>query len=354
MAIQVRPFGKTPEGLQAEIFTLSNPGGVSVEITNFGGAIVRLCVPDKSGRLSDVALGYDTLEGYRTRGGYLGALIGRHANRIENARFKLNGREYLLNKNDGKNHLHGGFKGFDKVLWHPEIVSHDGREGLKLQNLSPDGEENYPGNLQVTVVYSLTSFNELIIDYCAVSDKDTVVNLTNHAYFNLKGHQNGNILGHQVLIHAKQFTAINEEGVPTGEIRGVNGTPMDFTQLTAIGKNIDAQDEQIIFGKGYDHNWVLKTGGRLAEKAAEIYEPESGRVMEVYTTKPGVQFYTGNFLDGTNIGKGGAVYNRRSGFCLETQYFPNALKHKNFPSPVLKAGEDYRHTTIYKFSARQD
>lgn len=354
MTIYARPFGKTPEGRQAEIFTLSNPDGLSAEITNLGGALVRLCVPGKSGRLSDVVLGYDTLEGYRTMGGYMGAVIGRHANRIEDARFTLNGREYLLCKNDGKNHLHGGLKGFDKVLWQPEIIILDGQESLRLRYFSPDGEENYPGNLRATVVYSFTPRNELVIEYFAVCDQDTVVNLTNHAYFNLKGHQTGGILQHLVFINADQFTAIDKEGVPTGEIRDVKGTPMDFTHVKAIGENIEADDEQIIFGKGYDHNFILKTGGKLTKTAVAVYEPESGRVMEVYTTKPGVQFYTGNFLNGANKGKGGAVYHRRSGFCLEAQYFPNALKHKNFPSPILKAGEEYRHTTVYKFSVKSD
>jgi len=232
------------------------------------------------------------------------------------------------------------------------VIETDGKEGLQLTYLSRDGEENYPGNLKVKVTYILNEDNGLEIHYHAVSDKDTVVNLTNHAYFNLSGHNAGSISGHEVMINADKFTVIDNTGIPTGEIRGVQGTPMDFRTLKPIGPGFDSDDEQIKCGKGYDHNWVLKVSGKEPEKAAELYDPASGRVMEVYTTKPGIQFYSGNFLDGRGFGKGGAVYEKRSGLCLETQYFPNAMKHKHFPSPVLKAGEEYRHTTIYKFSVR--
>lgn len=353
MRIDRRPFDKTPDGKEVDIFALSNPNGTTVEITNFGGTIVTLSVPDRNGKLDDVTLGYDTLDGYLKKGGYFGALIGRHANRIEDSRFEINGIEYQLARNDGKNHLHGGLKGFDKVVWQAEIILKDGQQSLQLTYRSVDGEENYPGNLDVKVNYTLTTDNELIIEYFAVSDRDTVVNLTNHAYFNLKGHASGDVLQHELYINADRYTVINDEGIPTGEIRDVKGTPMDFTQLTPIGQGLSDNDEQLICGKGYDHNWILNVSGNSPEKAAELYEPDSGRVMEVYTTKPGIQFYSGNFLDGTKIGKGGAVYNKRNGLCLETQYFPNALKHRHFPSPILKAGEQYKHTTIFKFSTRE-
>jgi len=350
MSIEKRSYGKTVDGSKVDIFTLSNSNNLAVEITNFGGTIVTLNIPDKNGKFDDVTLGYATLDGYFKKGTYFGALIGRHANRIENAIFELNGIEYQLAKNDGKNHLHGGLRGFDKVVWQAEIISKYGQQSLQLTYRSVDGEDNYPGNLDVKVIYALTENNELIIEYSAQSDKDTVVNLTNHAYFNLKGHAAGDILKHELRINADKITLINDEGIPTGEISDVKNTPMDFTQLTPIGRNLLSNDEQITCGKGYDHNWILNVSGNGPEKAAELYEPESGRFMEVFTTKPGIQFYSGNFLDGSDIGKGGAVYNKWSGLCLETQFFPNALKHKQFPSPILKAGDKYRHVTVYKFS----
>ncbi len=350
MSITKRYYGKAIDESDADIFTLTNTKKMSVEITNFGGTIVRLNVPDRNGKVEDITLGYGTLEGYFKKGTYFGALIGRHANRIEAARFELNGIEYHLAENDGENHLHGGLKGFDKVVWQAEIISDNCSQALQLTYRSADGENNYPGNLDVKVLYTLTEENELIIDYYAQTDKDTVVNLTNHAYFNLRGHSSENILEHQLKIYADKFTVINNKGIPNGEICDVRGTPMDFTELTPIGRNINSKHEQIICGKGYDHNWILNVSGKSTEKAAKLYEAESGRVMEVFTTKPGIQFYSGNFLDGSDIGKDGAVYNKRSGLCLETQYFPNALKYKHFPSPILKAGEGYRHTTVYKFS----
>lgn len=352
MSIVKRPFGLSMDGREADIFTLANNNGISVEITNFGGTIVALNVPGKNGKTEDVTLGYETIDGYFKKGTYFGAIIGRHANRIEDAGFELNGVYYQLARNDGKNHLHGGLKGFDKVVWNAEIIDRDRQQALQLTYRSVDGEDNYPGNLDVKVIYTLTENNELVIDYFAETDKDTVVNLTNHAYFNLKGHSSGDILNHQLKINADRYTLINDEGIPTGEISDVKGTPFDFTSLTTVGLNIHSSHEQIISGKGYDHNWILKVSGNTPEKAAELYEPESGRFMEVFTTKPGVQFYSGNFLNGSEIGKGGVKYDKWAGLCLETQYFPNALKHKNFPSPVLKTGEEYKHTTIYKFSLK--
>lgn len=353
MGITTRVFGTTPEGKEVHIYKLTNSAGMFVEIASVGGVIVTLSVPDRNKRIDDVTLGYDSLTDYLRKGPYFGALIGRHGNRIENASFELNGVEYKLAKNDGNNHLHGGVIGFDKKVWDAEIVSAKyGGEALRLTYRSKDGEEGYPGNLDVKVTYSLTDENALVIDYEAVTDKDTVVNMTNHAYFNLAGHSSGDITKHEMMIVADHFTPVNKEVVPTGEIRAVAGTPFDFTRLTAVGPGLLSSDEQIANGGGYDHNWVLKVSGTKPEKAAEVYEPVTGRVMEVFTTKPGVQFYSGNFLNGSDVGKGGAVYGKHSGLCLETQYFPNAMKHTHFPSPILRAGETYKHTTIYKFGVR--
>lgn len=348
MSISREFFGKTADGREAYIFTLANDKQMTARITNYGGVVVSLMVPDRNSKLEDVVLGFDELESYFNCP-YLGAIIGRHGNRIEDAVFEINGVEYHVARNDGNNHLHGGDTGFDKVLWDAEIVQMEGAESLKLTYLSADGEENYPGNLKVEVTYMLTKDNALSIEYFAVTDKDTPVNLTNHSYFNLSGHSAGDVKWHKLMMDADSFTVINNECIPTGEIRAVKGTPMDFTSLTPIGIGLESNDEQIVCGKGYDHNWVLNVSGEKPEKAAVAVDEGSGRIMEVYTTKPGVQFYSGNFLEGTRTGKGGAVYSKWSGFCLETQFFPNALKHKHFPSPVLKAGEEYRHTTIYKF-----
>lgn len=352
MGITKRLFGKTADGAEVHVFTLENVNGITAEIINFGGILRSLLVPDRKGSFEDVVLGFDEISSYERKGPYFGALIGRHANRIENACFKLNGVEYKLNKNDGDNHLHGGIKGFDKVVWQAEIDVQDENEVLKLGYMSKDKEEGYPGNLKVQVTYKLTDNNELVIDYFAVGDQDTLVNLTNHSYFNLAGHSSGNILKHKLKLNADKITANDKYSIPTGEIREIKNSPMDFTELTVIGDEINSEYDQIVFGIGYDHNWILNTSGKYSEKAAEVYEENSGRVMEVFTTKPGIQFYSGNFLDGTDIGKGGVPYERRNGFCLETQYFPNGINNKNFPSPILKVGEEYKHTTVYKFSTR--
>lgn len=349
MGITKRFFGNTLEGEAVDIFTLTNSKGMAAEITNYGGTVVSLKVPDKSGKIDDVVLGFDELKGYLSKDNpYFGAIIGRHANRIGDASFEINGIEYKVTKNEGENQLHGGLKGFDKVVWNAEAVNKNGNECLELNLLSKDGEEGYPGNLKVKVTYTLTEENELRIDYFAVTDKDTVVNLTNHSYFNLSGHDSGDILGHKVMINADKFTAADKYSLPTGEIRDVKGTPMDFTTLSTVGKNIESGYDQIVFGNGYDHNWILNSHGNLSEKAAEVYDDKSGRVMEVYTTNPGVQFYTANFVNGV-IGKVGASYGKRNALCLETQYFPNSLKNKHFASPILRAGQEYKHTTIYKF-----
>ncbi len=349
MSIEKNYFGTLPDGTTVDIFKLKNSKNMVVEIINFGGIIVSIQVPDKNESIDDVALGYRQLDNYINNDGYIGALIGRHANRIENAQFELNGKLYDLVKNDGRNHLHGGSVGLHNVVWKAEIINDGEGDKLELTHTSPDGEENYPGTLNVKVEYSLTEENELKIEYFAVSDKDTVVNLTNHAYFNLAGHASGDVLKHHMYINADFFTPVNNECLPTGEIKSVKNTPMDFSEFKVIAEGINSSDEQIICGKGYDHNWVLNTNGDLKKVAAELYDPQSGRVMQVFTTKPGIQFYSGNFLNDNLIGKDNAVYRKRAGLCLETQFFPNAMKHKHFPSPVLKAGEEYHYITIYKF-----
>ena len=338
-------FGTTSEGVEVHLFTIENSNGMKAEIINYGGIIVSLYVPGKDGKFTDVVLGCGNLENYN-KSPYFGAIVGRHANRIENAAFELNGKEYKLAKNDGNNHLHGGIRGFDKVGW--DVAEHSNNT-LKLHYLSVDGEEGYPGNLDVTVTYTITDDNGLLIDYKAKTDSDTVVNLTNHSYFNLSGHSSGNILKHQLKINADKFTVNNAECIPTGEIISVEGTPLDFRELKLIEPGIKSDDIHIKCGGGYDHNFVLKVSGKEPEFAAELFDPSSGRRMKVYTTKPGVQFYSGNKLSDQLIGKGGVRYSRWSGLCLETQFFPYATKHKHFPSPVLKAGELYHHITMYKF-----
>ena len=351
MSITKRFYGNTAAGVPVDIFTLKNSKGVSAEITNFGGIVVSLMVPDKNGKVKDVVLGFDSLADYEKKGPYLGAAIGRYANRIGGASFGLNGVEYKVDKNEGENHLHGGFVGYDKVVWAAEIVNNNGTEALELSYRSGDGEGGFPGNLDVKVIYTVTEDNELVMDYYAVPDKDTVVNLTNHSYFNLSGHASGKILDHKLMMKADKFTPTDSASIPTGEIVEVKGTPMDFTTMKTIGQDINEDYQQLIFAKGYDHNWVLNTNGSLKEKAAEVIDEKSGRVMEVYTTKPGVQLYTGNFLAQSEVkGKGGIVYSKNAALCLETQYFPDSPNKKNFPSAVLKAGEEYKHTTIYKFS----
>lgn len=332
-----------------DIYTLTNSNGMKVKIANFGGIVISIFVPDKDGNYEDVVLGYDRLQDYYENKPFFGAIIGRHANRIEDSCFEISGVEYHVEKNEGENHLHGGTKGFHKVIWDAKIVKKDDNECLQLTYISKDGEENYPGNLTVTVTYSLTYDNALKIDYNAVSDKDTVINLTNHTYFNLSGHGAGDITNHHLKIYADKFTPINEECLPTGEISEVKGTPLDFTSRKPIGSGISSDDIQIKYGEGYDHNYILNVSEEKLKLAAEVYDPESGRFMEVHTTKPGIQFYSGNHLVDVGAGKGNIQYKRCGGLCLETQYFPNSLKHKHFPSPVFSAGQEYKHTTIYKF-----
>ena len=347
--MQKQSFGKTEDGQQTDLYILTNKHGMEVAITNYGGTVVTLKVPDRNGRIEDVVLGYDKLDDYAAGKAYFGATVGRYANRISHAKFTLDGATYTLPKNDGDNHLHGSF---NKRVWTAKDVSSRGEQALELTYLSKDGEEGFPGNLSVEVVYTLTDQNELKIDYSATTDKDTVLNLTNHCYFNLAGQGNGDILQHQLMIRADRFTPVDAALIPTGELRNVKGTPFDFTTANVIGARIDQDDQELKLGRGYDHNWVLNNGtaGSLF-LAAQAYEPHSGRLLEVSTTEPGLQFYTGNFLDGIH-GKQGKVYNRRYAFCLETQHFPDSPNHPDFPSTVLKPGQPFQSTTVYKFSTK--
>lgn len=349
--IQKHCFGKTAEGKSIDIYTLMNKNGVKVKIITYGARVVSLKVPDRSGKLEDVVLGYDDLKSYEQDAFYMGCIVGRFANRIANGRFTLGGATYKLAQNNNGNHLHGGIRGFDKVVWTATGEEVAGGVRLKLTYLSRDMEEGYPGNLAVTVMYTLTNSDELKIQYDATIDKETVVNLTNHAYFNLAGAGNGNVLKHELKINANRFLPTDRTSIPTGELRSVKGTPFDFTQPTSIGARIGDANEQLVFGNGYDHTFVLnKPDGRLAF-AIEVYEPTSGRVIQVHTTEPGVQFYSGNFLKDVK-GKAGKIYRRRDGFCLEAQHFPDSPNKPAFPSTALKPGERYTQTTVYKFSAR--
>ena len=351
-ALTAERFGSVG-GKEVSLYTLTNRNGAEARITNYGGIVLSLRVPDRAGRLDDVVLGYDGVGDYV--GGnpkYMGAIIGRFGNRIARGRFSLNGVEYKLATNSGENHLHGGVRGFDKVVWDARALKVRGGAALELSYLSRDGEEQYPGNLRARVVYTLTDKDELKIDYSATTDRDTVVNLTHHSYFNLAGQGNGDVLDHRLTINAARFTPVDANLIPTGELRGVRGTPLDFTRPTAIGARIDEDDEQLRRGNGYDHNWVLDGRAGSLRRAAEVSEPTTGRVMEVWTTEPGVQFYTGNYLDDAKPGKGGKTYKPRHGFCLETQHFPDSPNKPSFPTAVLRKGATYRSTTVYKFSAR--
>ncbi len=345
MEIRREHFGKTSDGREIHLFTLTNDRGMEVKIINYGGIITSLKVPDRKENVADVVLGHDTLEGYENRSRYFGALIGRHANRIARGRFSINGTSYALAQNNGPNHLHGGQKGFDKVAWESKEI--DGN-GLELSYLSADGEEGYPGNLQVRVTYILGTNNELRIEYFAATDQNTIVNLTNHSYFNLAG--GGTILDHELLIDADAFTPIRSGLIPAGEIRNVKGTPMDFTRPTSIGARINDDYEQLTLAGGYDHNYVLRSAEGSLARAATVYEPIAGRVLDVFTTQPGMQFYSGNFLDGSIVGKNSQAYIKHSGCCFETQHFPDSPNQPSFPSTILQPGEEYRHTTIWKFS----
>ncbi|MGH9397614.1 MAG: aldose epimerase family protein [Terriglobia bacterium] len=331
------------------LYTLTNSAGMRVGITNYGARIVSILAPDRRGNTADVAIGFDELDRYLSKNPYFGAIVGRYGNRIAKGKFILNGVEYSLPTNGGPNSLHGGTEGFDKRFWTAQEPRPD-HPSVELSYFSPDGEESYPGDLSVKVAYTLTDDSGLRIEYTAATDKDTVINLTNHTYFNLAGEGNGSILGQEMMLNASQFTPIDASLIPTGELRRVEGTPLDFRKPIAIGQRIEEDDPQLKFATWYDHNYVLDRGGPGLALAARAFDPDSGRVLEVLTTQPGVQFYTGNFLDGTISGKGGKAYTRRSAFCLETQHFPDSPNHPNFPSTVLKPGGEYRQTTIFKFS----
>jgi len=343
MSIKDETFKRTIDGKQVELYTLTNSNDLRVRITNYGAILVSLEVPDRKGNLADITLGFDTLDGYLKGHPYFGATVGRYANRIGKARFVLEGTEYKLAANNNENHLHGGIKGFDKVVWKAEeIVTEDG-PALKMTYVSEDGEEGYPGNLACSVIYTLTEDNELKISYEAQTDKTTVLNLTNHSYFNLAGQGTCDILGHMLVLNADKYTVVDEGLIPTGENRSVKDSPMDFTKAESIGSRIGQVEG------GYDHNYVLNSGGGSLALAASVYEPSSGRTMEVYTTEPGIQLYTGNFLDGSITGKNGKVYNKHFGFCLETQHFPDSPNKPDFPPVVLRPGQKYVTETVYRF-----
>jgi aldose 1-epimerase len=348
--MEKRAFGKTQDGQSADLYVLTNSHGMEAAITNFGATLVSLKVPDKSGKAGDVVLGYDNVSAYEGGKAFFGATVGRYGNRIAHATFKLDGNTYTLPKNDGDNHLHGVF---NKVMWTAKDVSSAAGQALELTYLSKDGEEGYPGNLSAKVVFTVPAAeNALKIDYTATTDKDTVLNLTHHSYWNLAGQGNGDILKEELTLHASKFTPVDATLIPTGELRPVSGTPFDFTKATAIGARIDQDDQQLKFGKGYDHNWVLDRKGPGMVVAAQVYDPQSGRVMTVSTTEPGIQFYTGNFLDGTITGKDGKTYIHRGALCLETQHYPDSPNHPDFPATELKPGQRYHTTTIYKFSTK--
>lgn len=353
-SLQKQAYGKTPEGKSVEEYTLTNINGMEVRIITLGGIITSIRVPDRKGEMANVVLGCASLEDYLTKSPYFGCITGRFANRIANATFRLNGTEYKLATNDGQHSLHGGAKGFDKQIWQAKEIKTENEVGLELTYTSPDGEEGYPGNLATTVTYRLDNANALHIDYKATTDKPTIVNLTNHSYFNLAGEGTGAIFNHELLLNADHYTPVlNSAAIPTGEIASVEGTPFDFRKSRVIGERIHSGHEQMVYGRGYDHNWVLnrthsKDGAMML--AAKLFEPNFGRVLEVLTTEPAIQFYSGNFLTGTVVGASGNTHRQGDGLCLETQHYPDAPNQPTFPSTVLNPGEMYQTTTVFKFS----
>jgi aldose 1-epimerase len=349
LSIEKSDFGKLSTGEAVQLYTLSNKSGMEVGILDYGGIIVSLLAPDNKGHYKDVVLGFETLADYETRNPYFGALVGRYANRIAGGKFSLDGREYKLVQNNGNNHIHGGTKGFDKVIWEANSIEYADRVSLELSYTSKDLEEGYPGNLVCHVVYTLTDQNELQVTYRATTDKKTIVNLTQHSYFNLSGDFSNTVLDHALFLAADAFVPVNDELIPTGAYAAVEGTPFDFRVSKTLGKDIEDVHEQIRIGQGYDHSWVLKDYNEKIRLAARVVHPETGRTMEVYTTEPGIQLYTGNFLDGTLPAKGGGTYGRRSGFCLETQHHPDSPNQPEFPSVVLEPGQTYRSETVFKF-----
>jgi aldose 1-epimerase len=349
-AVSKAVFGRMPDGKEVEVFTLTNPRGLEVRAITLGAIIVSLRAPDRAGRLDDVVLGFDGLEGYLADHPYFGAVVGRYGNRIAKGLFTLDGRTYRLATNNGPNHLHGGVKGFGRLLWSGESFQKGDEVGVILSLESRDGDEGYPGTLKAKVTYTLTPRDELVVDYLATTDKPTHLNLTQHSYFNLAGGAAPSILDHRLTIEADRFTPVDAELIPTGVLAPVEGTPFDFRKEAAVGARIGADHEQIRFGRGYDHNFVLNRKGSGLSRAARLADPVSGRVLEVSTTEPGVQFYSGNFLDGTLTGKGGRAYGHRAGLCLETQHYPDSPNRPAFPSTVLRPGQEFRSQTVFAFS----
>lgn len=351
--IEKKSFGKLDDGSEVTLFILKNKKGMEAKIITYGATVISLTSPDKNGKYEDIVLGYDDLNGYVNDNAYFGAIVGRYGNRIANGKFSLDGKNYQLTINNNQNHLHGGLNGFNKKNF--EFVKNefdDTGTSITFKYLSKDGEEGYPGNLELFVTYTLTNDNELKIDYSATTDKTTILNPTHHSYFNLTANPNNDILNHELTINADEFTPVNSELIPTGKLEKVDNTPFDFRKSKKIGQDINSDNEQIKLGLGYDHNFVIKRNNNDVIKIAEVYEPNTGRLMEVFSDQPGVQFYTGNFLNGSLIGKNGIKYNYRTGFCLETQHFPDSPNHSNFPSVFLKPGEKYTQTTIYKFTSK--
>ncbi|MBU0472984.1 MAG: galactose mutarotase [Bacteroidetes bacterium] len=350
--ISKKLFGKLTNGSKVNLFTLTNKSGTEATITEYGATLVSLFVADKNGKFEDVVLGYDSLDGYVKGASYFGAIVGRYGNRIGKGKFNLDGKEYQLTINDGENHLHGGALGFNKVLWKGEEIESSEGASVKFSYLSVDGEEGYPGTINITVIYTLTNNNELKIDYSATTDETTILNPTHHSYFNLTGNLENTILNHELKINAEYYTPVDSSLITTGELAKVENTPMDFSVTKKIGEKIDSDFEQLVYGKGYDHNWVLNNFDGNVNNVASLYEPTSGRLMEVLTDQPGIQFYSGNFLDGTTVGKNNIVYNHRVGLCLETQCFPDSPNKLNFPSVKLTKGDTYKQQTIYRFSIK--
>ncbi|HRX83557.1 MAG TPA: aldose epimerase family protein [Phycisphaerae bacterium] len=355
-SIAKESWGKTSDGESVDLYTLTNTQGMTMRVTNYGAIVVALTAPDRDGKFADVVLGYDHLDDYLKSSPYFGAVVGRYGNRIAAGRFTLDGKTYQLATNNAPGgvpcHLHGGNKGFDKVVWDAKGEMKDGAVGIRFHRVSPDGEEGYPGNLDITMHYWLTDQNEFRIEYAATTDRATPVNVTHHSYYNLGGHDSGTILDHELMIAADHITPVDKGLIPTGAFTPVAGTPFDFTSPTVIGSRVNADDTQLEYGLGYDHNFVLSRWDGKLRLAATVYDPQSGRQMEVLTTEPAIQFYCGNFLDGSNVGKGGHAYAYRTAIVLETQHYPDSPNHPDFPSTILRPGEEYRHTCVYRFSAR--
>ncbi|HKW02823.1 MAG TPA: aldose epimerase family protein [Vicinamibacterales bacterium] len=347
------PFDRTPDGESVDLITLRNQAGIEVRIMTWGATILSIKTPDRAGALDDITLGFDTFAPYVDKAPYFGAVVGRYGNRIAKGKFTLDGKTYTLVTNNGANALHGGTRGFDKRLWKADTFQNASGVGVKMSYTSADGEEGYPGTLAAEVTYTLNDKNQLVVDYHATTDKATVVNLTQHTYFNLAGGKANDILGHELMLNADRYTPVDDTLIPTGELAPVAGTPFDFRTATAIGARIGQDNEQLKRGKGYDHNWVLTRQGDGLSLAARVVEPTTGRTLEVSTTEPGIQFYSGNFLDGKLTGKGGRVYPQRSGFCLETQHFPDSPNHANFPSTVLRPGQEYKTQTVFTFGTQK-